>query len=435
MNKEFDNINGEFFVCDTQARNNVDDLKNIIKGVSLSIEFFPKEEEDTSDLERIQRAIDSLTTGGTIYIPNGIYTIKGSILMKPNITIIGESINGCELNCIGNYSMFKSYQESETDNFNIKNIKLTRNASQPTKPFIDMTYMRYCLFENVYIYSNDNQQLSPLNTAIKLGDTSYYNLFVLVQIRYFYNGYIFTDSANGNIVLGGSCISCGNYGVYISNVSNSNKFYGHTVELSAQAGYVVDSGSDFNEFFGCRCESITYSYIIEFESGNSPINNIIWGGLDFSTKGKKVNANSNANVSSLNFIKLQQRSNQPMFYANNKYGQGPSNAGEYRQLMTPNLVQVRGDLASISGNYCVLKAPNDGIYCIEVSVDLATTQSDDIIIALYKNGSKFIENKVVNKSNFIVSLEKDDLITCYVKTSTTSNINGTNKTYFTGYEI
>jgi len=74
--------------------NDVDDKIGILKRIVRSIEDFPRIHPEVTDSPRIQRAIDSLTNGGTIFFPSSTYIISSQVIVKPYVFLKGaEFIN------------------------------------------------------------------------------------------------------------------------------------------------------------------------------------------------------------------------------------------------------------------------------------------------------------------------------------------------------
>lgn len=71
-------------------QSNLDGLKSQI-WVNVK-SFGAKGDGITNDTESIQNAINSLSTGGTIYFPKGVYNISSTIIVPQKIFILGEGI-------------------------------------------------------------------------------------------------------------------------------------------------------------------------------------------------------------------------------------------------------------------------------------------------------------------------------------------------------
>lgn len=442
MIKEFDNINGEFSVCDTQARNNVDDLKNVIKGVSLSIDFFPKEEADTSDSERIQRGIDFLhntTSGGTLMFTAQDFTIDKTLILYDNIELHGMSASSTTFIVTSNISFCRIYDKtSRHDNIVLKDFKVTRQADNCNTVLLDFESIAWSKLINLNVYQENSQQMNEGVIGLQFSTLSYYNTVQSCTFRYFNIGISCVNKANGNVFLGGSCISCYKYGVYI-NRTNSQRFFGHSVELVAQYAYFLENRSLTNLFCGCRVEGTDKSFHAQFEANsNSSIQNLLVCCLDYSSNGEEWSA-TNFNVSASNLLIMKNRNDVPCFMATHNFGQGSFTQGTFKQLMTTKVLQNRGNALSVSENYASFTAPVTGSYKFDIGIVCTNAQTGGVNIGLYKNGSiasNHLEYHGSNQNNFnsefTIYLTAGDIITAWVNPSVTTNISGNANTYFSG---
>ena len=441
MAKEFDNINGEFFVCDTQARKRIDSLSNIIKGVSLSIDYYPKEEADTSDSERIQRAIDFLhgLGGGTLNFPDGTYEIHTTLLLYDNITLHGMSCASTIFHVQGNFSFIKSYDvTSRHDNMEISNMRINRDGTDVDTPLIDADHWSYSRLENLNCYQFNNQQTIDGCVGLHFGAYSYYNTITNCQFRQFHTGILCENEANGNTFIAGNCAYCGVYGVHIIK-TNSQRFFGHAVEGGGDGvtAYKMEQRSLFNSFFGCRVESVGKSYEALFEANSmSSFNNMVFDGLDYSTNGENFTGISNEIVNVTNLSIIKNWSTKPAFKL-------ASNSAQYVSANTPTKLKTTSlyfDRAkNTTSSESKFTVPIAGLYTFNVGCLCATAQANGMVFTLYVNGSPVMSRSGAKGSgnsyitDFMTYLNANDVVEVYVTLSTSSGItSGGNSTYFAG---
>lgn len=440
--KEFNNINGEFLVRDETARQNLDIINNVI----YSIERFKKQDGDLSDSERIQRAINDLHSngGGTLLFPNDTYTIGNTLKVYENIALKGISISDTIFNVQGNIKFCEIYEHVERkDSVFIENLSINRNGTGVNTPLVDFSNIGYGFINNVKIEELNGQGANGGSVGLNLGDYSYYNNITNLQIRGFNIGINITTEANGNCFFGGSCISCVKYGVYI-NKSNSNRFFGHSVELVATYAYFLENKSLSNLFCGCRIEQTQKSFHAKFESGgNSSYNNVAVCCLNYSTdQTDEFTQITNFNASALNLVNSREWESHSTFYATHNFGQGPFNKGEFKQLMCSNIKYNRNSSYTSNGTTTSdFTCKKSGLYGFDIGVQFATAQTTPIRIALKVNGTivrnqlTYMSNNDTAHNNFTLYLNSGDVVTAWISSTVNSNIQGNDNTYFSGYNL
>lgn len=165
-------------------------INNINK---LAIVCGDKQEGDTSDAQRIQRAIDSSSEGDIIKFPNGEVIIDNIINLKPNRTYIGNGW-GSSIKAADNANLAEMIHLVHSENNYrtiIKDIKLDGNKSNngaATGLYIGSIV--HGIIENVYaIYCS--------GTGIYIDGKS-------------------TFRSNSTDILNCRTLGCGGYGLYIS---------------------------------------------------------------------------------------------------------------------------------------------------------------------------------------------------------------------------
>lgn len=419
----------------------IETVNNIVKGVALSIDYFPKETTDLSDSERIQRAIDYLhgLGGGTLNFPDGTYEIHTTLLIYENIALHGMSASSTYFHVQGNYSFIKLYDvSSRYDNMELSNMKIGRDGVDVNTPLIDCDHWAYSRLENLNCYQYNSQQLVEGCVGLHFGSYSYYNTITNCKFRQFHTGILCEKEANGNIFIAGNCAFCGVYGVRI-NRTNSQRFIGHAVEGGGDnvIAYKMENRSLFNSFFGCRVESVGKSYEALFEANNnSSFNNMVFDGLDYSSNGENFTGISNSivNVSYLN--EIANWSKRPAFKL-------ASNSAQSVSANTPTKLNVNSQWLDRTGSTTASESkftvPTSGLYIFNVGCLCTTEQTNGMIFTLYVNGSPLMSRSGAKGSgntyitDFMTNLSANDIVEVYITLSTFSAISsGGNTTYFAG---
>lgn len=417
-------------------------IRNVVKGVALSLDDFPKEEADATDSERIQRAIAYLNTigGGTLLFPAGEYEIGTTLKIYDNIVLKGFSNASTIFKVSANIPFVELYDATARhDNMGLCEFEVIRTSSETDTPLIEMSHWAYSILSNISLLQENNQQTQPNCVGVHLDSYSYYNTIRNVQIRQFHTGILAENAANGNMYIGGSCISCGAYGVHIIG-TNSNVFFGHAVELGGNSviAYFLEHRSLFNTFVGCRVENVGTSYRAVFEAENqSSFNNLVVGGLDYSTNGAEFTGISNEIVTTTYLERIENWSSRPAF----KLGMSTRQTGVAANTPTKlsGMVSFYDRTNSCSASESRFTAPTTGLYTFYVGIYTVTEQSSGVKLGIYVNGTE-LNTVGVNKgrvNQFITSfsayLEKGDYVEPYVILSTTSDIyQGGGSSYFTG---
>ena len=429
-----------FNELNTKVDKNKADI-DTLKGVALSIDFFPKQTSDISDSERIQRGIDFLHAlgGGTLNFPDGTYEIHTTLLLYDNIALHGMSCASTIFHVQGNFSFIKSYDvTSRHDNMEISNMRINRDGTDVDTALIDADHFAYSRLENLNCYQFNSQQMIDGCVGLHFGSFSYYNIITNCQFRQFHTGILCEGEANGNTFIGGNCAYCGVYGVHIIH-TNSLRFFGHSVEGGGDnvTAYKLEQQSLYNSFFGCRIESVGKSYEALYESNSmSSFNNMVFGGLDYSTNGANFTNVSNEIVNVSNLSAIRNWATRPAFKLASNSAQSVI-ANTATKLNTKSVWTDRASNTIPSESK--FTAPQSGLYLFNVGCLCASAQTNGVIFTLYVNGSALMSRSGSKGSNnsyitdFVTNLNANDVVEVYVTLSTSSGIaSGGNSTYFAG---
>lgn len=412
---------------------------NILNGVALSIETYPKQATDTSDSERIQRAIDYLNTlgGGTLNFPDGRYSIDKALLLYDNIALHGMSSVGTNFTVNGNYPFIKSYDiTSRHDNMELSNMKIGRDGVDVNTPLLDFDHCSYTRLTNVNAYQFGSQQLNEGCVGLHFGSYSYYNVVTNCQFRQFHTGILCDGEANANVYVGGNCAYCGVYGVHIVK-TNSQRFIAHAVEGGGDGvtAYYMEQKSLFNNFIGCRIESVGASYKAVFEANSqSSFNNLVVGGLDYSTNGAMFENISNFIVTSDSMIGLKNWRSRPSF----KLVPASALTIPIGTPTTLNYTEVWYDRASnTSGNG--FKVPSTGLYQFQIGANMTAAQTNGVTFVLVRNGTATMSAQALKGTDnnytatFIDNFNENDTITAQIITTSAGNVStGGHTSFFAG---
>lgn len=424
-------------------KDNTIDKVNILEKLFLSIDNFPKQNGETTDTERIQRAINYLNTesGGSLYIPNGNYTLNDTIILYPNIRIIGESVGNVRIDGNFNKPLFEINNKNQrNDNIEISNISLHKDYLDNDTPIIDLQGIGYSIIKNVSFY-NHSQLYNSI--GILLGEWSYYNVIQDCQFRGFKKCVYFTSAANGNIVRGGSCISSEN-GIEISG-SNTNRIIAHNCEILSGIAYYLHNHSLHNVIIAPRIEDCFVGFQTEFlPNSMSSFDNFLIA-PEFYLKENQtqyINPVYNNIIDSVNWSKAFLRSGLADFKATKKYGQPALVAN------TPTKVlfnQTQWDSAnSYNTTTDIFTANEAGRYNFNAQLDVNNITAGTVfLIMIYVNGQPVITKTELGiegsrQSLTITSnlnLSANDTVELYLQsTSTNAILQGLNS-YFEGYKI
>ena len=299
--------------------NTIEKINNLEK-LFLSIDNFPKEEGETTDTERIQRAIDLLNSngGGTLYFPKGNYILNDTIKLYPYISIIGDNFGNTRFDGDFNKPMFEITDKTQrNDGVLIKNINLHRAYLDNDTAIIDFQYVGYSKIENVSLY---NHTANYNSIGILLGAFSYYDVIEDCQLRGFKKCIYFINEANANIIRGGTCINSEN-GVVISH-TNTTRIIAHSCENLTGTGYSFIDHSLYNIVIGSRLENVPTGFYAEYVSGGqSSHGNVIVTPEFYGVTTQYDCQPSTVIMDSYNWYNSVQRSYKMDFKASKKYGQ------------------------------------------------------------------------------------------------------------------
>lgn len=433
---EVSSIQG-ILIKDIGARQQIESLKNsaILNAKNLGI--IGDGETDVSSL--IQSAIDTLNTkgGGTLFLPNGTYKVTTTIKLYSDIAIVGDTIGSTKIKVVGNIPFVESNDPTNRiDNISIRDLTILRDSTETNTPLLDFTGIAYSDLRNISATQWNEQKTQEGCIGLLFGDFSYYNNVYNCQFRQFNIGIKLIDASNGNRFFGGSCISCGKYGVNIV-ATNSNSFFGHSVELEAEYAYYLEQKSLYNNFFGCRVESTGKSYHALFEAdGNTSNYNLIVGGLDYSTNGIEIDS-TNYHINAPDMLNLKNLAYKESFMIASNSNQSDVVAG------TPTKLLVKSKWTDRTGNTnptdSSVTVKRGGIYTFEIGVMFQTAQANGCELMIYKDGTEFARVKATDCGNnkykglFNMYLSGTEKIEAYVICTTNSMIYSGSSTYLLGH--
>ncbi|MBU3126734.1 glycoside hydrolase family 55 protein [Clostridium tagluense] len=210
---------------------NIKDIEKVtsdLADIAYNIKSFgAKGDGITDDIVVIQNVINSLTQGGTIYFPRGIYLISATIAVHSNIKLVGSGqlATTIKLKNNSNCDLLNNYNSSAQD-FAVTNIIFDGNGINQTIDcdvlnFVDNTGSiadEHLLLENIKV-------INAKHNGIKLNS----------QIR---------EARLINVVVQGAS----NYGIH---AACTDSYFSLCTVLSANKhGFYVEGGS--NKFVSCK---------------------------------------------------------------------------------------------------------------------------------------------------------------------------------------
>ena len=143
-----------------------------------------------ADYTTIQAAIDAATTGGTIYVTDGTYTLTTQLLFKyPNTRIVG---NGHSTKIVANGASVSTliwFNANALSNCSLENLYVGNTNVVTQGTGLNFSNQALGTYRNLYFYN--------LNTAIRANDTvdqTFYNKFEDIRIYECINGLDFTST-------------------------------------------------------------------------------------------------------------------------------------------------------------------------------------------------------------------------------------------------
>ena len=260
-----ENLNNEIETINSQLDTNVKEINKKIDDIVYLIDNFPKEKNDLSDSERIQRAIDFVNSvgGGTVHFPQGSYIIGKTIILKDLVSLVGVGnidFRGIQQPSVTEFiesdsfdvssgTVFLEHEYTGTQGYRnnlIKNIAFKGRYSTPqrTKTGIKTKHMgvliQNCSFTlldiGVYLASSANNVVDcfggSCNTTIFIGGTENIvtNLHDWARINSFvvkgdgnriFNCKIFGDGSGASEY---AIVNSGNRNMFINNYIDKYKF-------------------------------------------------------------------------------------------------------------------------------------------------------------------------------------------------------------------
>ena len=231
----------------------VENTVNTIFKTSIYVESFKKNAEDTSDSERVQRAVDSLTENQILHFAPILYTFKKAVLIDhSNIILNGHN---AKILIEGNINAFESFSETRPVNTNIS-----------------LTRLR---IENFHFNGINKNGKGIAMTGIARG-SNFTNLrFDNLELGLFLTGAwsfsitdCFFNNSNGGILLGDTRFGFHN-GSEQTNAYTIKSSYFTQIKNStdtARAIHSVGSGGSVL-ITGCTCELNNFGF--EYEKTNN----------------------------------------------------------------------------------------------------------------------------------------------------------------------
>ena len=400
------------------------------------LDNFPKLNDDSSDSERIQRAIDYLHNnfnGGTLFIGYNNLEIDSTIDLYNNINIIGEGVNASKFTITEDVKLFENPITSRIDNIKINNLSIIRNITS-TESLIDLQYISYSKLENLSIYDNVNNY-----NTIYLGEFSYYNIIDNCQIRNSSLAILLDNEANGNIIQNGSIYGCID-GVKISN-SNTNRIVNHSCENLSGIAYNFINESKKNCLICPRIENCYVGIKFEYSVSGSSISNSVIFPQFYLNEGQTDidNPVSNQIFDSNTYYQMLGNSN-PSFKATKKFGQSVLVANTYTKVLFNQTTYDRNNNYNTTTD--IFTANARGTYLFNGQVSLNGVTADSVYsIALYVNGTAYSEKTISSAAgsnvcvdiSSLILLNKNDTVELYIKSVSGGNaILNTKETTFEG---
>lgn len=385
----------------------------------VKLDDFNKELGDSSDSQRLQRAVNHIREnkrGGTIFLGYNNILIDETILLDHNVKLIGEGVGATTVTVLNNISFVKNKDNKRKDYIIIKDLTIKRNP-ESSVPLIDFSMISYSRLEGLYMLSaNEGKNIDDVGIFLK--GSSHYNHIVDCQLVHFNKGIVFKDQANGNTVTGGACLLNKTSGVVI-DWCDSNKLISHSVELEAQNAYEVLNNSYYNDFVSCRVEKTKYSYTIPYNADKPSFSNMIIGGLDFSKDGLNISG-SNPVFDSKAFYEFRQWSSKVGVLTDLASESVPA-VTDGTKLLFNRVFQDRTKAYS-NGEYTINEK---GIYNINVALWFSNNQDTCGLEVLVNGAANPVDMRTEGRRVYFsgnMALEKNDVISFRVKPATNSSI-------------
>lgn len=208
--------------------------------------FGARPDDDVDDTAPIQRAIDAMRSGGTLFFGPGRFLVRGLRVPQDRLRLVGSgratvlaaSADGAVIVMFsGSEGGVESLSFAGNGHREVTALAVTPDSgSDPAA----QQHQDYDRFSNLDIAGVDDGIVLQAGAATPHGDSGcWYNVFDTILIRYARRG-IWMRSPMGKT--GGSSV-------------NRNQFYSVRVGEFVNTGVQIDAGSD-NTFFGCSFEGI-----------------------------------------------------------------------------------------------------------------------------------------------------------------------------------
>ena len=279
----------------TRLDNIVDENNKKFDDIVYLIDKFPKENNDLSDSERIQRAIDFVNSvgGGTIQFPQGSYIIGKTIILKDLVSLVGVGnidFRGVQQSSITEFIESDSFDDTngtvfleheytgvqEFRNNLIKNISFKGRFTDPqrTKTGIKTKHMgvliQNCSFTlldiGVYLASSANNIVdcfgASCNTTIFIGGTE--NIVTNLHDWARINSFVVKGDGNRifNCKIFGDGSAASEYGIV--NSGNRNMFINNYIDKYKFGAMIFKC--EGKNIYGCN---ISHNYMFDNGSGDT----------------------------------------------------------------------------------------------------------------------------------------------------------------------
>lgn len=223
-----------------------------------------RQDGDTSDAQRIQRAIDSSQVGDIIKFPNGLLTIDKPIILKPNRTYVGGSWGSC-ITAADNANLAEMVslpQAAGNDRVIIKGIRLDGNKgnsgantgiylSSMVNGYVQDVYVMYCKGTGIYLDGITSSRSSTVHFFnCRVLGCGGYGVYISEWCEdiHIYKGDIGLNTLDGihlkapsSSIRDVTCWANQKNGVYLDYNATSGQLWNSQIEGNAEIGVFVNA--------------------------------------------------------------------------------------------------------------------------------------------------------------------------------------------------
>jgi len=225
-------------------------------------------DDSTDDTDSIQAAIDSLTSGGTLYFPIGTYKITEPLISTIAIHILGDGTNGVDASIC---TVIKNYGDDDA-------IWLKAKGSN--------------IVENLDIVDGLGDGVRTAGSGIRSdrdANGSTVSIIRNVRVDGHYNGIVLKVPNLSTIQ---NCVirNCDNHGIWLQGRPNyaagtSVSLINNFVDGCGGNGYMHD-GQGYCHYSNCATDDCTNGYVLVNDSGYNP------SGITFTACGAERHSNA-----------------------------------------------------------------------------------------------------------------------------------------------